>query len=127
MVQWNDATEIAKESRTSLIFSLFHIAEFCLRCVEIFTKLIFALFGLYLWEIFQTSDFEWSIITGKRKFGWPLVCCKLLLPVLAVLTICVHFSEYVLSNFTRKPAAYTSQSFSSCADTVWALHSSDCE
>lgn len=54
MVQWNDAAEIAKES-------------------QIFTKLIFALFGLYLWEIFQTSDFEWSIITGKRKFGWPLI------------------------------------------------------
>lgn len=108
-------------------FHLFHIAELCPRCVEIFTKLIFALFGLYLWEIFQTSDFEWSIITGKRKFGWPLVRRELLLPVLFVLTICGQFLEYVSYNFTRQTAAYTSQSFSSCADTVWALHSSDCK
>lgn len=42
---------------------------------------MFALFGLYVWEIFQTSGFEWSLITRTRKFTWPLVSdvglCKL--------------------------------------------------
>ncbi|KIP12849.1 hypothetical protein PHLGIDRAFT_42886, partial [Phlebiopsis gigantea 11061_1 CR5-6] len=39
----------------------------------IFTKLIFCLFGVYVWEIFQTSGFEWSLITRSRRFSWPLV------------------------------------------------------
>lgn len=34
---------------------------------------MFALFGLYVWELFQTSGFEWSLITRTRRFTWPLV------------------------------------------------------
>ncbi|PSR73661.1 hypothetical protein PHLCEN_2v10580 [Hermanssonia centrifuga] len=54
MVDWTSPTEITGEA-------------------DVFGKLIFSLFGLYVWEIFQTSDFDWSIITGKRKFVWPLI------------------------------------------------------
>lgn len=39
-----------------------------------FEKLIYCLFGLYVWELFQTCDFEWSIVTRQRKFTWPMVC-----------------------------------------------------
>ncbi|KAG6880063.1 hypothetical protein C0992_006875 [Termitomyces sp. T32_za158] len=56
MVNWSDPQEIAKDS-------------------EIFAKLIFALFGVYVWELFMTSDFEWSLLSGKRKFRWPLSLC----------------------------------------------------
>ncbi|KAH9951797.1 hypothetical protein B0H21DRAFT_775945 [Amylocystis lapponica] len=40
---------------------------------DAYGKLVFAIFGVYLWELFQTSNFEWSLITGKRKFVWPMV------------------------------------------------------
>ncbi|RDB23295.1 hypothetical protein Hypma_009572 [Hypsizygus marmoreus] len=53
MVNWSDPNEIAKDS-------------------DVFQKLIFALFGVYLWELFMTCDFEWSLISRRRKFRWPL-------------------------------------------------------
>ncbi|KAJ3522561.1 hypothetical protein NM688_g8857 [Phlebia brevispora] len=43
---------------------------------DAFTKLIFSLFGLYVWELFQTGNFEWSLLTRKRKFAWPLGKCQ---------------------------------------------------
>lgn len=39
----------------------------------VFERLIFALLGVVIWEIFSTFDFEWSLISGRRKFRWPLV------------------------------------------------------
>lgn len=40
---------------------------------DVFQKVIFTLFGVYFWELFMTWDFEWSLITKRRKFRWPLV------------------------------------------------------
>lgn len=34
--------------------------------------MMFTFLGVYLWELFTTFDFEWSLITGRRKFTWPL-------------------------------------------------------
>lgn len=36
-------------------------------------KVNVSFFGLYLWELFQTCDFEWSLVTRRRKFQWPLI------------------------------------------------------
>ncbi|KAF6762761.1 hypothetical protein DFP72DRAFT_876875 [Ephemerocybe angulata] len=44
-----------------------------LRASDAFQKIIFAFFGLYVWELFVTSDFEWSLLTRRRAFHWPLV------------------------------------------------------
>ncbi|KAH9943089.1 uncharacterized protein BXZ73DRAFT_97147 [Epithele typhae] len=33
-----------------------------------YTNVIFACFGLYIWEVFQTFDFELSLLRGRRKF-----------------------------------------------------------
>ncbi|KAF9534414.1 hypothetical protein CPB83DRAFT_756352 [Crepidotus variabilis] len=54
MVDWLDPVEIAKD-------------------YDVFSKLLFTLFGAYLWEVFMTSDFEWSLLTRRRRFRWPLV------------------------------------------------------
>ncbi|KAI0921523.1 hypothetical protein AcW2_006468 [Taiwanofungus camphoratus] len=54
MVDWSSPSQLAKDS-------------------DSFSKLVCALFGVYVWEIFQTSSFEWSLLTGRRKFSWPLV------------------------------------------------------
>ncbi|KAL4241275.1 hypothetical protein ABKN59_000226 [Abortiporus biennis] len=44
-----------------------------MRATNAFEELIFCFFGLYIWELFMTCDFEWALITGRRKFTWPLV------------------------------------------------------
>ncbi|KAG5654460.1 hypothetical protein H0H81_001959 [Sphagnurus paluster] len=54
MVNWSHPKEIVKDS-------------------DIFSKLILALFGVYIWELFTTCDFEWSLMSGRRRFRWPLV------------------------------------------------------
>lgn len=54
MVNWSDPQELARDT-------------------DVFDKLIFALFGINVWEIFTTWDFEWSLLTGRRKFRWPLI------------------------------------------------------
>ncbi|KAL1744409.1 hypothetical protein HDZ31DRAFT_38747 [Schizophyllum fasciatum] len=54
MTNWSDPQEIARDN-------------------DVFDKLILAFFGLNVWEILVTCDFEWSLITRRRKFRWPLV------------------------------------------------------
>jgi len=54
MVNWQDPAELQRDA-------------------EVFAKLIFALFGLYVWELFMTCDFEWSLITKRRHFRLPLI------------------------------------------------------
>jgi len=38
-----------------------------------FTKLNHALLGIYAYEWLISLDFEWDIITGRKRFRWPLV------------------------------------------------------
>ncbi|KAK0191189.1 hypothetical protein F5146DRAFT_1137979 [Armillaria mellea] len=53
MVNWSDPVEVAKD-------------------YLVFQRLIFAIFGVCLWELFTTCGFEWSLITRRRQFRWPL-------------------------------------------------------
>lgn len=39
----------------------------------VFNQMMFTFLGVYLWELFTTCDFEWSLIRGRRKFTWPLI------------------------------------------------------
>ncbi|KAF8438020.1 hypothetical protein L210DRAFT_3404906 [Boletus edulis BED1] len=39
----------------------------------VFDRLMHVLLGLYGWEILLTLDFEWAVISGKRKLRWPLI------------------------------------------------------
>ncbi|KAF9523598.1 hypothetical protein CPB83DRAFT_775240 [Crepidotus variabilis] len=39
---------------------------------DAFIKLLHIYLGLYLWEILTTLDFEWRMISGQKKFKWPL-------------------------------------------------------
>ena len=45
----------------------------------VFDKLLFVLFGIYIWELTIQMNFEWSLITGRRSFRWPLVSNSTLL------------------------------------------------
>ncbi|KAL0949576.1 hypothetical protein HGRIS_009625 [Hohenbuehelia grisea] len=57
MVNWSDPVEIGKQAAA-------------------FQNLIYALFGLYVWELFSTCDFEWSYLTPRvekrREWKWGL-------------------------------------------------------
>ncbi|KAJ6510002.1 hypothetical protein C8R47DRAFT_1173745 [Mycena vitilis] len=54
VVNWADPGEILKDS-------------------DAFAKIIFVLFGVQIWELFTTFSFECSLVTGRRRFRWPLV------------------------------------------------------
>ncbi|KAI9569905.1 hypothetical protein HD554DRAFT_461696 [Boletus coccyginus] len=41
--------------------------------LAVFNRLVHALLGLYGWEIVLTLDFDWAVISGKKKFRWPLI------------------------------------------------------
>ncbi|KAN0084142.1 hypothetical protein V8E55_007646 [Tylopilus felleus] len=43
------------------------------RDLSSFNRLIHAFLGLYGWEVLLTLDFDWAIISGKKKFRWPLI------------------------------------------------------
>ncbi|EMD35617.1 hypothetical protein CERSUDRAFT_124868 [Gelatoporia subvermispora B] len=36
-------------------------------------RLLYALLGLYIWEIAISIDFDFEFLTGRRKFRWPLI------------------------------------------------------
>jgi hypothetical protein len=54
MVDWTSPTELANEA-------------------IIFKNLMHALIGLYAWEFLTSLDFEWDLLTGRKRFRWPLV------------------------------------------------------
>jgi hypothetical protein len=67
-----------------------------LAITDVFLKLIYTLFGLYVWELFITCDFEWSLITKRRKFRWPLAS------VLVGLLICFADSQIRVRGLYRR-------------------------
>ncbi|KAF7316096.1 hypothetical protein MIND_00127700 [Mycena indigotica] len=54
MPDWSSNAEILKDS-------------------GIFVKLQHALLGLYAWEWFISLPFDWEVITGRKRFRWPLI------------------------------------------------------
>ncbi|KAF9535215.1 hypothetical protein CPB83DRAFT_902076 [Crepidotus variabilis] len=44
-----------------------------LRDYQILVKMVHVLFGVYVWELLTSMDFEWDFITGKKKFRWPFI------------------------------------------------------
>lgn len=69
--------------------------EEILRDADVFMKLIFVLFGLYVWEVITTANFDFEVFTGRRRFRWALTFyfaaryCMLmaLIAVIVVLTV----------------------------------------
>ncbi|OAX41297.1 hypothetical protein K503DRAFT_685802 [Rhizopogon vinicolor AM-OR11-026] len=39
----------------------------------IFMKTMHSLIGLYAWEFIISLDFDWAVLTGKKRFRWPLI------------------------------------------------------
>lgn len=74
MVEWSTPQEISKDAgKRNQVFKMLHASLIIVVIVDVFSKLVFSLFGVYLWELFVTWDFEWCLLTGRRKFRWPLV------------------------------------------------------
>ena len=72
MARWTAAEEVARETGTfGDVVRPRHPLNMV--GVGIFEELLLCLFGLYLWEVLQTGDFEWSLLTRARKFSWPFV------------------------------------------------------
>ncbi|PPQ77775.1 LOW QUALITY PROTEIN: hypothetical protein CVT25_011210 [Psilocybe cyanescens] len=74
MASWSTAGEIAKDSGYLDISKRYITLTMLDTLIDIFLKLVFTLFGVYVWELFMTWDFEWSLVTRRRTFRWPLRC-----------------------------------------------------
>ena len=76
MVDWTDPTEISRDGGRFYQLERLCSSDF-LAHIDVFLKLVFTLFGAYLWELFSTCEFEWSLLSRHRKFRWPLVSSPL--------------------------------------------------
>ncbi|KDQ07163.1 hypothetical protein BOTBODRAFT_614745 [Botryobasidium botryosum FD-172 SS1] len=54
MTAWSEPAEIARDA-------------------QIFQKILLFLLGLYVWEVLGSLAFDWTIITRKRQFRWPMI------------------------------------------------------
>ncbi|KAH0826679.1 hypothetical protein J3R83DRAFT_5067 [Lanmaoa asiatica] len=74
----------------------------------VFDRLMHALLGLYGWEVMLTLDFDWAVISGKRKFRWPLIFYfagryLLLFAMIGILPVTPHSAWPVsIFHFARK-------------------------
>ncbi|KAJ7507560.1 hypothetical protein B0H11DRAFT_1705074 [Mycena galericulata] len=108
MVNWSDPAEILKDS-------------------DAFVKIIFACFGIEIWELGLTLGFEWSLLTRRRRFRWPaeqvafarLFSCTDLISVffffsrycmlLSIVGLCVLCVRFVVSSISRFLESYPSR------------------
>ncbi|KAI6043985.1 hypothetical protein EDC04DRAFT_499835 [Pisolithus marmoratus] len=54
MVNWQSSAEILADS-------------------VVFSRFVHTLFGVYLWEVVTSLNFDWQFISGQKRFRWPLV------------------------------------------------------
>ncbi|KZT12960.1 uncharacterized protein LAESUDRAFT_639262 [Laetiporus sulphureus 93-53] len=97
-----------------------------LRDDDVYGNLVFTLFGLYVWEVFQTSGFEWSLITRQRKFTWPLVIVFFLCRYCLLFALCGLIMSLSIRHLISCQALYTFNSWSGnmailCASTSLML------
>ncbi|KAI0637840.1 hypothetical protein C8Q77DRAFT_1214825 [Trametes polyzona] len=89
MVDWTSPAELAKD----------HVG---------YINVTFAFFGLYIWEVFQTSDFELSVITRRRKLRWHWVSFFLFLcRYCLVLSIVALMASFTVMKPINCQALYT--------------------
>ncbi|KAJ7179320.1 hypothetical protein C8R46DRAFT_1159945 [Mycena filopes] len=105
MVNWSNSAEILKDS-------------------DAFIKIIFAFFGIQMWELFMTFGFEWSLITRRRRFRWPLVF--FFLSRYCLLFSFIGLFALIISLTTNHPALFTFNSWTGnmailCASTSLML------
>ncbi|KAI0721844.1 hypothetical protein C8T65DRAFT_169688 [Cerioporus squamosus] len=88
MVNWSSPQELAKENVA-------------------YANVIFACFGLYVWEVFQTSDFELSILQGRRKLRWQWVLFFFLCRFSLILSIAALMASFTIRSPINCQALYT--------------------
>lgn len=78
MVDWKTSKEIKAEGSEyhAEFLGISYSDHFTL--VVAFTKVVYVLFGIYIWEICTTGGFELSVFLGRRKLAWPLVRLSLI-------------------------------------------------
>lgn len=54
-----------------LVFSAILISS-AFQCLAIFQKLMLVCLGVYGWEVMVTFSYDLTILTGKRKFKYPM-------------------------------------------------------
>lgn len=92
MARWAASEDIARETGMCRDHQCFG-DSFNMVGAGTFEELLLCLFGLYLWEVLQTSDFEWSLLSRARKFSWPFVSGDVLGAVLRTLKYLSFYAD----------------------------------
>ncbi|ESK92564.1 hypothetical protein Moror_4363 [Moniliophthora roreri MCA 2997] len=72
-----------------------HSEEVLLRNAATFTNFMHSLFGVYLWEFFNSVKFDWEILSGRRMFKWPMIfylLCRYTM-MMSLITMMIYMSE----------------------------------
>lgn len=66
---WKDPVVVTESSSTYIKSVTSNVAN---RSLEVFAAFSLVLTGVAVWDVLSTIWFEWQIITGRRKFRWPM-------------------------------------------------------
>ncbi|KAI0771897.1 hypothetical protein BD413DRAFT_623974 [Trametes elegans] len=72
-----------------------------------YINVVFAFFGLYIWEVFQTSDFEWSVIQRRRKIRWHWVLFLFLCRYCMIMAAVSLMASFTVIRTVNCQALYT--------------------
>jgi hypothetical protein len=75
MVDWMSPATLAQEDGQSFAVMYIVVMQSCsyILLAVIFNNFMHAIIGLYAWKYFTSLGFEWELLTGRKKFQWPLV------------------------------------------------------
>ncbi|KAI0663074.1 hypothetical protein C8Q70DRAFT_491292 [Cubamyces menziesii] len=89
----------------------------------VYVNLVFAFFGLYVWEVFQTSDFEWAVLQRRRKLRWHWVIFLFICRYCLICSLAALMASFTVMKQINCQALYTFISWSGnmsilCASTT---------
>ncbi|KAI0074978.1 hypothetical protein K474DRAFT_1685531 [Panus rudis PR-1116 ss-1] len=82
MINWTDPAVIAAQAAA-------------------FTKFVHSVVGIYFWEYLISLDFDWSYLTGKRTFKWPMAFYFLNRYMLLAVFCCLEINCKPLYSFMQ--------------------------
>ena len=130
MVQRDSFSGVAKDFGALYLIPIYLWLQASHAISDILVNITFLTLGLYSWEIISTLEFEWSLITRKRKFSWPLVsrptsviflfttngvmCLRIQSTLCTLLPEVLQLMNFQPSSFCADIASYLQSSHSGC-------------
>ncbi len=74
MTNWTSPAELNRDESTWVyIYRTWEYLMFPFRLAAVSIAITLIFCGVATWDVLSTFWFDWQIITGKRKWKWPMV------------------------------------------------------